>query len=99
MCIRDRRKVVRDYFHQSVEADAEIFSPYLHHLLPSTHIQLDVECVTWQEAVRLSALPLLEYGYIEERYINAMIHNIEENGPYIVLSDGFAVPHEGLRCV
>lgn len=91
------RKVVRDYFHQSVEADAEIFSPYLHHLLPSTHIQLDVECVTWQEVVRLSALPLLEYGYIEERYINAMIHNIEENGPYIVLSDGFAVPHEGLE--
>ena len=26
-----------------------------------------------------------------------MIHNIEENGPYIVLSDGFAVPHEGLE--
>ncbi len=91
------RKVVRDYFHQPVEADAEIFSPYLHHLLPATHIQLDVECETWQEAVRLSALPLLEYGYIEERYIDAMIHNIEENGPYVVLSEGFAVPHEGLE--
>lgn len=91
------RKVVRDYFHQSIEADAEIFSPYLHHLLPATHIQLDVECQTWQEAVKMSAIPLLEYGYIEERYIDAMIHNIEENGPYVVLSEGFAVPHEGLE--
>ena len=26
-----------------------------------------------------------------------MIVNIEENGPYIVLSKGFAVPHEGLE--
>ena len=25
-----------------------------------------------------------------------MIANIEENGPYVVLSKGFAVPHEGI---
>lgn len=25
-----------------------------------------------------------------------MIHNIEENGPYIVLTKGFALPHEGI---
>ena len=36
-------------------------------------------------------------GYIEARYIDAMIRNIEENGPYVVLSKGFAVPHEGLE--
>lgn len=34
---------------------------------------------------------------MEPRYIDAMIANIEENGPYIVLSPGFAVPHEGLE--
>lgn len=91
------KKTIRDYFQQSIEADAEIFSPYLHHLLTPERIQLDVECKTWQEAVRLSAMPLLEEGYIEERYIQAMIDNIEENGPYVVLSKGFAVPHEGLE--
>lgn len=91
------RKVVRQYFNQSVEADAEIFSPYLHHLLPPTHIELDVECKDWKDAVRKSAKKLLQLGYIEERYIDAMIENIEENGPYIVLSKGFAVPHEGLE--
>ena len=26
-----------------------------------------------------------------------MIANIEENGPYVVISPGFAVPHEGLE--
>lgn len=95
--IKTIRKIVRDYFNQSVEADAEIFSPYLHHLLPASHIELDVECESWQEAIRKSAEKLLKFGYIEERYIDAMIKNVEENGPYIVLSKGFAVPHEGLE--
>lgn len=91
------RGVIRDYFNQSVEAEAEIFSPYLHHLLPDSNIELDVECTDWKDAVRKSAEKLLERGYIEPRYIDAMIHNIEENGPYVVLSPGFAMPHDGLE--
>lgn len=91
------RKVVREYFHQSAEAEAEIFSPYLHHLLDPSHIALDVECKDWKEAVKKSGEKLLEQGYIESRYIDAMINNIEEHGPYVVLSPGFAVPHEGLE--
>lgn len=91
------RREIRDYFNQSQEAEEEIFSPYLHHLLPESHIQTDVKCKNWKEAVQKSALPLWEKGYIEERYIEAMIYNIEENGPYIVVSPGFAVPHEGLE--
>ena len=91
------RREIRDYFKQSAGADAEIFSPYLHHLLPEENIALDVECADWREAVRKSAEVLVERSYIEPRYIDAMIANIEENGPYIVLSPGFAVPHEGLE--
>lgn len=93
---RKIRKVVRDYFNQTIDPDDDIFSPYLHHLLPPSHIQLDVDCTDWKDAVYKSALPLLEWGYIEERYIDAMIQNIEENGPYVVISKGFAIPHEGL---
>ena len=84
-------------FDQSQEADEEIFAPCLHHLLPPDHIQLDVRCTDWRDAVRRSAEKLLNSGYIEARYIDAMIANIEENGPYVVLSPGFAMPHEGLE--
>lgn len=91
------RREIRDYFKQSSGSDAEIFSPYLHHLLPSENIELDVECSDWREAVRRSGERLVERGYVEGRYVDAMIANIEENGPYIVLSKGFAVPHEGLE--
>ncbi len=94
---KEVRRVVRDYFNQSQEADEEIFAPYLHHLLPPDHIQLNVHCADWKDAVYQSAKKLLEAGYIEKRYIGAMIANIKENGPYVVLSPGFAVPHEGLE--
>ena len=91
------RRAIRNHFNQSAGAEAEIFSPYLHHLLPPDHIELNVECTDWRDAIRKSAQKLMEWGYIEKRYVDAMIANVEENGPYIVLSKGFAVPHEGLE--
>lgn len=95
--MRELRRTIRDYFNQSSGADTGIFSPYLHHLLPQNNIELDVECRDWKEAVKKSAEKLLERGIIEARYIDAMISNMEENGPYVVISKGFAIPHAGLE--
>ena len=95
--LRQLRRAVRRYFREKQESDDEITAPYLHQLLPVSHIRLDVECADWKEAIREAAKTLLEEGYIEERYIDAMIANTEENGPYYVLSKGFALPHEGLE--
>ena len=95
--LRKIRKIVGEYFNQTMDTESEAEPPYLHELLPYTHITLDVECSDWKDAVRRSGEILLEKGYIEARYIDAMIGNIEENGPYIVLSPGFAVPHEGVE--
>lgn len=71
-------------------------SPALYQLLKPEHIQLNVQCSSYQEAIRNSAKILLERDYIEERYISAMIKNIEENGPYVVISKDFAVPHAAI---
>ena len=68
----------------------------LRDLLTAEFIDLDVECRDWREAVVKSAGKLLEFGYIEERYVDAMIRNIELHGAYIVISPGFAMPHAGL---
>ncbi len=95
--IKKLREIIWEYFKQPMDKETEIFLPSLHHLLPHTHIELDVKCKDWREAIYKSGKKLLELGYIEKRYIDAMIENIEENGPYIVLSKGFAVPHEGLE--
>lgn len=58
------------------------------------HIEVDVTCKDWKDAIRRSADPLLQEGYLTEGYIDQMVKNIEVMGPYIVLSQGFALPHE-----
>lgn len=67
--------------------------PKLSSLLTEGYIELDVEVDTWQEAIVASAKPMLDSGDIEPRYIDAMIRQVEINGPYIVISKGVAVPH------
>lgn len=94
--VKEIANIVTSYFKDTSNMDDEIISPDLYQLLPASHIQLNVKCEDWRHAVYASAVKLLELGYIEERYIDAMIRNIEENGPYVVLSKGFAFPHEGV---
>lgn len=92
--IRQVRTEVRRYFHEAQHMEEEIVTPQLSQLLPASHIQLDVECSDWKGAVAKSAAPLVDAGYVEERYIDAMIRKVEEYGTYIVLTPHFAIPHE-----
>ncbi|MGL4561691.1 MAG: PTS sugar transporter subunit IIA [Brevinema sp.] len=48
---------------------------------------------SWEEAVNKGADPLLRDGFIKKSYIDSMIEDINKNGPYIVLTDGVAMPH------
>ena len=56
-------------------------------------ILLDVEAEDWEEAVRKSAEPLIAHGYIEPRYLTAMLENIRKMGSYVVVAPGIAIPH------
>lgn len=48
---------------------------------------------TWQDAVRASCQPLLAEGVITEEYIEAIIKNVLEFGPYIVIAPNICIPH------
>lgn len=69
----------------------------LSELLDVRMIQFNVKARTWQESIRKSSKLLLDEGYIESRYVDSIIRKIEENGPYMVLAKGFAVPHAGVN--
>lgn len=89
------RHEIRKYFREVENpAEEDMPDPLLHQLLVPSSIQLDVECENWQEAIRKSAVPLYQAGYITEKYITGMLKNVEENGPYIVLAPGLAIPHD-----
>lgn len=48
---------------------------------------------SWQEAIRMSCVPLVKDGSVEPDYADAIISCVEEYGPYIVFFPGFALPH------
>lgn len=47
----------------------------------------------WQDAISLSALPLLQERRITENYIQKMIENARKDGPYMVIMPNVALPH------
>ncbi|WP_214739850.1 MULTISPECIES: PTS sugar transporter subunit IIA [unclassified Exiguobacterium] len=67
--------------------------PMLNQLVTEKEIQLQHHVSNWQESIRLAAEPLLNNGSIEARYIETMIENVIEHGPYIVLMPHIAIPH------
>jgi len=62
-------------------------------LLPKSRMKHIESVSDWEEAIEIASEPLLEEGVIEEKYIENMITSVNENGPYIVLKDYFALPH------
>jgi mannitol PTS system EIIA component len=48
---------------------------------------------TWEESIKTAAQPLLNHGNIIDSYVEDMIHNVNEFGPYIVIVPGVAMPH------
>lgn len=56
-------------------------------------IQLGLEAKTWQEAIQVSAQPLVDANKIEGRYIDSIIGAVEKHGPYFVLIPHVALAH------
>lgn len=62
-------------------------------LLKKENVQICGKADDWREAIRISVLPLERGGYVESRYKDGIIENVEKMGPYIVIADQIALPH------
>lgn len=62
-------------------------------LLKQENVQICDRAADWRDAVRISVLPLERGGYVDSRYKEGIIENIEKLGPYIVIADHIALPH------
>lgn len=71
----------------------EFVQPMLKELLTENKIVLKNSVNDWQEAIKIASEPLLNEEAITKEYIDAMIEGVKEHGPYIVLTDYFALPH------
>ncbi|MDR0569225.1 MAG: PTS sugar transporter subunit IIA [Spirochaetaceae bacterium] len=48
---------------------------------------------SWQDSIRASCIILEEKGIVGKEYAEEIINCVRENGPYIVLMPGIALPH------
>lgn len=56
-------------------------------------IQLNVSPRDWEEAIRISGAPLLKQGKITRDYIETIVANTKNEGPYMVIAKHIALPH------
>lgn len=62
-------------------------------LLKLENVQICERAADWRDAIRTAALPLERNGYVEPRYKEEIIANLERLGPYIVIAKNIALPH------
>ncbi|WP_044338821.1 BglG family transcription antiterminator [Rossellomorea aquimaris] len=71
----------------------EIRKPMLNELLTEQTIQLKDRVSSWEEAIKVASQPLVDQESIRPDYVEAMITNVKELGPYIVIAPNIAIPH------
>lgn len=62
-------------------------------LIHPHYIQIDIKAKNWEDALYLSAMPLLKNKIITRAYIDAMINSCKSSGEYIVILPNVALPH------
>jgi len=62
-------------------------------ILSEDSIQVLDNISDWPSAVKQASQPLLKAGSITSEYVYNMIQSVRDNGPYMVLTDYFALMH------
>ncbi|UOQ95438.1 BglG family transcription antiterminator [Halobacillus shinanisalinarum] len=71
----------------------ELRKAMLNELLTDQTIQFKDSVPSWEEAITFAAQPLIDQHSIHSHYVDAMIENVKELGPYIVIAPRIAIPH------
>ncbi|MFC4025161.1 BglG family transcription antiterminator [Oceanobacillus longus] len=93
--IKDENKLfselVQLFYSQNKNKGAH--KPMLSELLTTDTIQFTDEDLGWKDAILQASQPLVESNKVQQKYVDAMITNVEEIGTYIHIGKGIAIPH------
>jgi mannitol operon transcriptional antiterminator len=87
------KKELVHLLEQNTPRTKELRKPMLNELLTEQTIQLKDQVSSWEDAIKVAAQPLIDQQSIRPGYVEAMITNVKELGPYIVIAPGIAIPH------
>ncbi|WML34191.1 BglG family transcription antiterminator [Clostridium sp. OS1-26] len=69
------------------------FTLMLNDLITFDVINLNSECRNWEEAIKAGMIPLIDKNYVNKCYEEAVINNLKELGPYMVVAPGIVLSH------
>ncbi|KPL60266.1 BglG family transcription antiterminator [Rossellomorea vietnamensis] len=87
------KKELVQLLEQTTPTLKELRKPMLNELLTKQTIQLKDRVTSWEEAIKVASEPLVDQQLIRPDYVEAMITNVKELGPYIVIAPNIAIPH------
>ncbi len=98
--VENKTKLVKSKIQQRIRQEIKELSIYekglrvmLKDLIDESRIIFRDSVSNWEESIELSALPLLKAGDIEKKYVEKVIQNVKELGPYIVVAPNFVISH------
>ncbi len=65
----------------------------LQDLLSEDNVSFHYPAETWEDVIRHGGQLMVDAGFTEPTYTEAMINVVRDMGPYIVLAPGLAMPH------
>jgi mannitol/fructose-specific phosphotransferase system IIA component (Ntr-type) len=65
----------------------------LSNLLNKEVIKLNIKCMDWKDAIRKGSEILINKGFVEERYTDAILNNFKKFGAYMVIAPGIVLSH------
>lgn len=86
------------------DARGEGYQEYnLMSILDASRICIFEEACSWQSSIRLAGQCLLDYRSIEKRYLDMIISQLQDYGPYMFLTENVilahAKPEDGVNCL
>lgn len=68
----------------------------LKQIVDNNHFLFVDEFPSWQDSIYGAAKPFLDDGTVEKAYLDKIIENVNEFGPYFVIMPDVAMPHSTL---
>ena len=93
---QDLQLEIENYLDGGKDVSALGDNPGLKELLPRQNIGIVQNPLGWREAIKIAALPLLVSKSIEYSYVEAILDNIVENRPYLMVADNVIIAHAGI---
>lgn len=91
--IENVKKEIENAFYPSEFRKNNVYSIRLLDILTEEEILVVDQVDSWEAAIELASMPLVDSTKIDESYVHSMIDSVDKYGPYIVIAPQVALAH------